>query len=79
MQFSTLSTWNRDENRNMVHTYLRDEDGGYWIGMWIPDPNKLSFWKLFKVPNLRQALVAVNCLNGGARISPDALHILEEK
>ena len=62
-----------------MHTYMKSEDGGYWIGQWLPNLEGITqFSRMFKVPSLKQALVAVNCLNGGQRISPDALHIIEE-
>ena len=62
-----------------MHTYLKDEkDRVYWVGIWAPTKDDATFWRLFSVPSLKQAIVAVNCLNGGSRISPDALHIIEE-
>ena len=62
-----------------MHTYLRFEEERYGIGMWlIHQEGHHHFVPLFYVPKLKQAMIAVNMLNGGQRIAIEALH-LEEK
>jgi hypothetical protein len=62
-----------------MHTYLRQDKDHYEVGQWLPHPEGYHrFSALFTVPSLKQAMVAVNMLNGGTRISMEALH-LEEK
>jgi hypothetical protein len=66
-----------------MHTYLKDpndEDGDYAIGQWLINRDGYhQFHTLFRVPNIKQAFTAVNALNGGTRISPEALHLKEGK
>jgi hypothetical protein len=63
----------------MMHTYLRVGENEYEIGQWLVRPDGyLRFTALFSVPSLKQAMTAVNMLNGGTRIAVEALH-LEEK
>jgi hypothetical protein len=63
----------------MTHTYLRHDDG-YEVGQWLINREGYHhFVALFKVPNLKQAFVAVNALNGGGRISPEVLHLREKE
>jgi hypothetical protein len=70
----------KEEGSTMTHTYVRMGEDRYDVGQWLPDPEgHVKFYALFSVPNLKQAFAAVCMLNGGTRISPDALHILEEK
>lgn len=62
-----------------MHTYLRRDENNYDIGQWLRHRDGYDrFQTLFTVPSLKQAFTAVNTLNGGTRVSPDALH-LEEK
>jgi hypothetical protein len=62
-----------------MHTYLRLGENEYEIGQWLMRPDGYhKFNGLFTVPSLKQAMVAVNMLNGGTRVSMEALH-LEEK
>jgi hypothetical protein len=62
----------------MTHTYLRIDETRYDVGQWINREGHHHFVALFTVPSMKQAFAAVNHLNGGTRISVDALH-LEEK
>jgi hypothetical protein len=63
-----------------MHTYLRQEDGSYDIGQWLIHPEGYHrFNTLFSVPSLKQAMVAVNMLNGGTRISVEVLHLKEKE
>jgi hypothetical protein len=63
-----------------MHTYIKQSDIEYNIGMWLLHPEGYHrFNILFTVPNLKQAFTAVNMLNGGTRISPDALTIVEKE
>jgi hypothetical protein len=63
-----------------MHTYLRVENGVYDIGMWLPNREGVtSFARMFSVPTLKQAFVAVNILNGGTRVNPNILGIFNEK
>jgi hypothetical protein len=64
----------------MTHTYLKQDDGKYDVGLWLRRPDGYdSFRTLFTVPSLGQALTAVNMLNGGARVATDALHLKEQE
>lgn len=64
----------------MSHTYLRMSEGEYQVGLWLINrEGHHQFTQLFSVPSLRQALAAVNMLNGGTRMSPEALHIEEKE
>jgi hypothetical protein len=64
----------------MTHTYLKRDDGKYDVGQWLRRPDGYdSFKTLFTVPSLKQAFTAVNMLNGGTRISMEALHLEEEE
>jgi hypothetical protein len=64
----------------MMHTYLRYDENNYKIGIWLIGREGFhQFQALFTVPSLKQAMVAVNMLNGGTRIAVDALHLKEEK
>jgi hypothetical protein len=63
-----------------MHTYLKSKDGDddYAVGQWLVNREGYhQFFTLFSVPTLKQAFTAVNALNGGTRISPDALHLIE--
>jgi hypothetical protein len=62
-----------------MHTFLKRSDDRYEIGQWLLSHSGTgqTFVTLFTVPNLKQAFVAVNALNGGTRISPEALKIIE--
>jgi hypothetical protein len=63
-----------------MHTYLKSKDGDddYAIGQWLINvQGHHHFVTLFSVPTIKQAFRAVNALNGGTRISPDALHLIE--
>lgn len=63
----------------MMHTYLKRAEDQYEVGQWLRHPEGYDrFQALFTVPSLKQAFTAVNTLNGGTRVSVDALH-LEEK
>jgi hypothetical protein len=63
-----------------MHTYLRQEEDRYEVGLWLLHPEGYHrFSALFSVPSLKQAMVAVNMLNGGTRISVDALHLKEKE
>jgi hypothetical protein len=68
---------------DVTHTYLRTEDDEhqeYQVGQWLINREGYhQFNHMFTVPSLKQAIVAINALNGGQRISPDALHITKEK
>jgi hypothetical protein len=68
------------EQAAMTHTYLRRGEDSYEIGQWlIHREGHHHFVALFAVPSLKQAFVAVNHLNGGTRISVDALHLEERE
>lgn len=63
-----------------MHTFLRTSGGDYDIGLWLPRQDGLTtFNTLFTVPSLRQAFAAVNMLNGGTRMSLDALQLTEKE
>jgi hypothetical protein len=56
------------------------EKGVYDIGQWLPNREGVtSFVRLFSVPSLKQAFVAVNILNGGTRVNPNILGIFNER
>jgi hypothetical protein len=61
-----------------MHTYLRRNKDTYEIGQWLINREGYHhFVALFSVPKLKQALAAVNMLNGGTRIATEALHLEE--
>lgn len=63
-----------------MHTYLRMSEDRYEIGQWLINrEGHHQFTMMFAVPSLKQAFTAVNALNGGTRISPEALHIEEKE
>jgi hypothetical protein len=63
-----------------MHTYIRQDKDHYVVGLWLLHPDKYHrFEELFTVPSLKQAMVAVNMLNGGTRVSTDALHLKEKE
>lgn len=58
----------------VMHTYLKYEDGTYTVGQWLVDSmRRTSFHKLFDVPDQNAAIAAVNTLNGGHRDSGFAI------
>jgi hypothetical protein len=62
-----------------MHTYLKREEE-YEVGQWLINrEGHHQFSALFTVPKLSQAFTAVNHLNGGTRISVDALHLTEKE
>jgi len=63
-----------------MHTYLMHSENEYEVGQWLINREGYhQFAGLFKVPSLGQAMTAVCMLNGGTRVSPQALHILSHK
>jgi hypothetical protein len=53
------------------------EEGVYDIGQWLPNREGITaFTRLFSMPNLSRAMEAVNCLNGGKRISAASLILI---
>lgn len=63
-----------------MHTWLRMTEDEYSVGQWLINRDGYhQFQKMFSVPNMKQAMVAVNCLNGGTRVSVEALRIFNEK
>jgi hypothetical protein len=63
-----------------MHTYLKQDKDNYEVGQWLINrEGHHQFNMLFSVPSLRQAMVAVNMLNGGSRISGEALHLKEKE
>jgi hypothetical protein len=49
-----------------MHTYLKNNDSSYSIGMWLPNREGITaFVSLFEVNNFWDAVSAVCRLNGG--------------
>jgi hypothetical protein len=56
------------------------EEGVYDVGQWLPNRDGVtSFARMFSVPTLKHAFMAVNTLNGGTRVNPNILKIFNEK
>ena len=55
-----------------MHTYMKNEDGSYSIGLWLPNKDGIvSFNALFDVESWYAAVAAVSMLNGGTEVEYD--------
>ncbi len=49
-----------------MHTYLKNDDGTYSVGMWLPNREGVTaFVKMFDVANFYDACQSCTMLNGG--------------
>jgi hypothetical protein len=49
-----------------MHTFLKNGAGEYWVGMWLPVPDRgASFQSMFQMRSISEAMRMVSFLNGG--------------
>ena len=62
-----------------MHSYIRLDDGGYSVGVWLRDSERGShFERLFDVADFISACRAVGMLNGGGQPFWNEIKITKE-